>query len=52
LRLSSSEAPKPPARPPAPADSDLKKHAQSKANLVAYRKRIRERWWTDLPALP
>lgn len=35
-----------------PIDSELKKHAASHANLVAYRKRIRERWWTDLPALP
>jgi glutathione S-transferase len=35
-----------------PIESDLKKHAQSKPNLVAYRKRIRDRWWTDLPALP
>ena len=35
-----------------PIDTDLKKHAQGKPNLVGYRKRIRDRWWTDLPALP
>jgi glutathione S-transferase len=35
-----------------PVDSEIKKHAASHANLVAYRKRIRDRWWTDLPALP
>jgi len=34
-----------------PLDTPLKKHALSHANLVAYRKRIRERWWTDLPAV-
>ncbi len=35
-----------------PIESELKKHAAAHANLVAYRKRIRDRWWTDLPALP
>jgi glutathione S-transferase len=35
-----------------PLDGEIKKHAQSHANLVAYRKRIRDKWWTDLPALP
>jgi glutathione S-transferase len=35
-----------------PIDNELKKHAQGKPNLVGYRKRIRARWWTDLPALP
>jgi glutathione S-transferase len=35
-----------------PLDTPLKKHAQSHANLVAYRKRIRDRWWSDLPPLP
>ena len=34
-----------------PLDTPLKKHVQGLANLVAYRKRIRERWWTDLPAV-
>jgi glutathione S-transferase len=31
-----------------PIDSPLKQRASSLANLVAYRKRIRERWWKDL----
>jgi glutathione S-transferase len=35
-----------------PIENNLKKHAQGRPNLVAYRKRIRDRWWTDLPALP
>jgi glutathione S-transferase len=33
-----------------PLDGPLKKRGESHANLVAYRKRIRERWWADLPA--
>jgi glutathione S-transferase len=33
-----------------PVDSPLKQRATSHANLVAYRKRIRERWWKDLGA--
>ncbi|TMQ06226.1 MAG: glutathione S-transferase family protein [Deltaproteobacteria bacterium] len=33
-----------------PVDSPLKQRAASHANLVAYRKRIRERWWKDLGA--
>lgn len=33
-----------------PVDSPLKARAASHANLVAYRKRIRERWWKDLGA--
>lgn len=32
-----------------PLDTPLKKHVQGLANLVAYRQRIRERWWADLP---
>ena len=32
-----------------PIESKLKQHAASHANLVAYRKRFRERWWKDLP---
>jgi glutathione S-transferase len=35
-----------------PVDSELTKHAKSHSNLVAYRKRIRDTWWKDLPALP
>jgi len=35
-----------------PVDGEIKRHAASHANLVGYRKRIRERWWKDLPALP
>ncbi|MBV8760507.1 MAG: glutathione S-transferase family protein [Deltaproteobacteria bacterium] len=35
-----------------PLDSPLKQGVARHANLVAYRKRIRDRWWTDLPALP
>jgi glutathione S-transferase len=31
-----------------PVDSTLKQRVASHANLVAYRKRIRERWWKDL----
>jgi glutathione S-transferase len=34
-----------------PFESPIKTTAMSHANLVAYRKRIRERWWKDLPAL-
>ncbi|HUS29004.1 MAG TPA: glutathione S-transferase family protein [Kofleriaceae bacterium] len=33
-----------------PLDGPLKKRGESHANLTAYRQRIRERWWTDLPA--
>lgn len=33
-----------------PLDTEIKRAAQSHANLTAYRKRIRDRWWTDLPA--
>jgi glutathione S-transferase len=33
-----------------PVDSPLKARVGSHANLVAYRKRIRERWWKDLEA--
>jgi glutathione S-transferase len=32
-----------------PLDSPIKQAAQRHANLAAYRKRIRDRWWTDLP---
>jgi glutathione S-transferase len=32
-----------------PVDSPIKQRALAHANLVAYRKRIRERWWKDLP---
>lgn len=35
-----------------PLDGEIKKHAAGHANLVAYRKRIRDTWWKDLPALP
>lgn len=31
-----------------PVDTPLKARAASHANLVAYRKRIRDRWWKDL----
>ena len=34
-----------------PIDSGLKQRALSHGNLVAFRKRVRERWWKDLPAL-
>jgi glutathione S-transferase len=33
-----------------PLDGPLRKRGESHANLVAYRKRIRDRWWADLPA--
>jgi glutathione S-transferase len=33
-----------------PIDSPIKQRARSHANLVAYRDRIRERWWKDLAA--
>jgi glutathione S-transferase len=35
-----------------PVDSPLKARATARANLVAYRTRIRERWWKDLVAAP
>ncbi len=34
-----------------PLDSPLKARAKQHANVLAYRQRIRERWWPDLPAL-
>lgn len=34
-----------------PLDTPLRRHLEGHANLVAYRKRIRDRWWTDLPAV-
>jgi glutathione S-transferase len=34
-----------------PLDTPLKAAGQGHANLMAFRRRIRERWWTDLPAL-
>jgi len=34
-----------------PLDTQFKRAAAGHANLVSYRKRIRERWWPDLPAL-
>ena len=34
-----------------PLDSPLKLRGQGHANLMAFRKRIRDRWWSDLPAL-
>ena len=34
-----------------PLDTPIKKHVAGLANLVAYRQRIREHWWTDLPAV-
>lgn len=34
-----------------PLDTPLKRHVEGLANLVAYRRRIRDRWWTDLPAV-
>ena len=33
-----------------PLATPLKAAGENHANLVAYRKRIRDRWWTDLPA--
>jgi glutathione S-transferase len=33
-----------------PLDTPLKRMGESHPNLAAYRKRIRDRWWTDLPA--
>lgn len=35
-----------------PIESPLSETARHHANLVSYRKRIRERWWKDLPAVP
>jgi glutathione S-transferase len=32
-----------------PLDSPLQRRAASHENLVAYRRRMRERWWKDLP---
>jgi glutathione S-transferase len=34
-----------------PLDTPLKRRGLEHANLTAFRKRIRDRWWTDLPAL-
>lgn len=34
-----------------PVDSVLKQHAAGHGNLVAYRRRLRERWWKDLPGV-
>jgi len=34
-----------------PLDTPLKRAVEAHPNLVAYRKRIRDRWWTDLPAV-
>lgn len=34
-----------------PVDTPVKLRGLGHANLVAYRKRLRERWWKDLPAL-
>lgn len=34
-----------------PLDTPLKRAIEAHQNLVAYRKRIRDRWWTDLPAV-
>ena len=31
-----------------PLDNELKRHAESHAHVVAYRQRIRDKWWTDL----
>jgi glutathione S-transferase len=33
-----------------PLDTPIKQAAERHPNLAAYRKRIRDRWWTDLPA--
>jgi glutathione S-transferase len=33
-----------------PLDSPLKRHLQGKPNLIAYRDRVRARWWKDLQA--
>jgi glutathione S-transferase len=33
-----------------PVDTPLRAHVRSKANLVAFRDRIRAQWWKDLPA--
>lgn len=35
---------------PFPVDNPIKKRVGEHANLVAFRKRIRERWWKDLEA--
>ncbi len=32
-----------------PVDTPLRQRALARANLVAYRQRIRDRWWKDLP---
>jgi glutathione S-transferase len=32
-----------------PLEGPLRKRGESHANLVAYRQRIRDRWWADLP---
>jgi glutathione S-transferase len=32
-----------------PLDTPIRKQLQGTANLVAYRDRIRARWWKDLP---
>jgi len=34
-----------------PIDSPTRRAAQAHANLVAFRARVRSRWWKDLPAL-
>jgi hypothetical protein len=34
-----------------PLDSPIKQRVAARANLVAYRTRVRERWWKDLPDL-
>jgi len=33
-----------------PLESPVQRHARSRANLVAYRDRVRARWWKDLDA--
>jgi glutathione S-transferase len=33
-----------------PLDTPIKQTVQRHANLISYRKRIRDRWWPDLPA--
>ncbi|HEY5923884.1 MAG TPA: glutathione S-transferase family protein [Kofleriaceae bacterium] len=35
-----------------PLATPLKAAGENHPNLAAYRKRIRDRWWTDLPAVP
>jgi glutathione S-transferase len=34
-----------------PIDSPLKQRVLARGSLVAHRKRIRERWWKDLPTV-